>query len=152
MNGIIIYKQDNYYKNQYFVKHFEEVFLSFSKQNKISLIYYEKIKDMQNVNMLKAYLEKEKIIFAINRTMDYNLSESLESLKIKVFNNSRVSKICNHKGKLAILAQEKQIAIPSTIVFNNFNIYKEKLINFKFPFVLKVANGHGGNEVYLIKT
>ncbi|MBR5419918.1 MAG: hypothetical protein IK115_02085 [Lachnospiraceae bacterium] len=79
---------------------------------------------------------------AVNRSRDYQLSESLEMRGIRVFNKSRVAFLGN--DKFAALKQMRDWDIP-VLPFN-----KDLPENVSFPLVMKSRDGHGGNEVFLV--
>ncbi len=77
----------------------------------------------------------------INRSRDWRLTRCLEEQGICVYNNSLVAELGN--DKLKAIRYMEQLGIP---VMKTRTTAPEI-----FPYVLKTIDGHGGNEVFLIK-
>lgn len=83
---------------------------------------------------------KEKYLFAINRSRNYEVSEKLESLNIRVFNKSKFCILGNDKIKAYNFIDNLKIAYP--------RVYKEKRdIDYEKKIIVKPKNGHGGNNI-----
>ena len=81
--------------------------------------------------------------FVVSRQRNFNLNARLEAMGIPVFNNARVSEICNdkrntHRFLQGVPLMPTQFAEPS-----------QKMIRTAFPCVVKPAFGHGGDRVTL---
>lgn len=89
--------------------------------------------------------------FLINRSRDSLISVHFEKLGCKVFNNSKVTEICNHKGRTHQLVNSTSIVSVPTLLGNRryFNVSTQPLA---YPVILKSVSGHGGSEVFFIKT
>lgn len=85
--------------------------------------------------------------FAIMRNNDPLLTEQLNCLGIKVFNNSLVSQISNHKGRTHQFLAGKGIPMLDTLFVIREEFSHESL-PFSYPIVIKAVAGRGGNEVY----
>ena len=132
INGLIIYHHDDEKKNEWFIKKcLEEL-----NDDNFSLIYKEE-------SEVFTYLKDHQVSFAIYRARDFRLVERLEKLGIRCFNNSVVNKTANDKYETFLLAKKHDIPVLKTSL--------NKRDGIDFPCVLKSINGHGGNEVYLIK-
>lgn len=84
---------------------------------------------------------------AICRDRDWQITKHLEQLGVKVFNNSSVAHICNDKGLTHQYLADKGIPMMDTCICTK-QTYNE---TFSYPIVVKSCNGHGGNEVLLVK-
>lgn len=74
--------------------------------------------------------------YVINRTNDYRIAEFYENKGIKVFNNSRLSRLANDKQLCYDFMQKNNIEIMPTRYATP-------------PFVKKPKNGHGGQGVVM---
>lgn len=84
--------------------------------------------------------------FVICRTMNPMLSWQLEQMGIPVFNNSKVSTICNDKMKTYAYAASLGVRIPDTFYNLDLSVYSP------YPLVIKPACGKGGKNVFLLKS
>lgn len=96
------------------------------------------------------YFPLKDIDFVINRTRDSLIGKHFEKMGCKVFNNSEVTEICNHKGKTHQLVNSHGIPSVKTIL-GNVHYFSPTMLPFSYPVVLKSVSGHGGSEVYLLK-
>lgn len=83
--------------------------------------------------------------FILFRHRDEQLARKFEENGHLVVNRSAVNRIANHKLRTFELATS--LGIP-TIPTNPFTTSQQ--IN-SFPVIIKTVNGHGGNEVFLVK-
>lgn len=88
--------------------------------------------------------------FAVCRTIHPLLNKQLELLGIPVFNNSAVAEICNDKAKTYQYVARLGIPIIDTDFCKN-NHLEERLKRITIPTVIKAVDGHGGNQVFLLK-
>ena len=86
-------------------------------------------------------LDSEKPDFCIFRAINPEITKRLEDNGILVFNNSKVSEICNDKRKTYKYISDNGIEI--------MELFDED--NKEFPCVVKSAYGRGGTEVFLVK-
>lgn len=81
---------------------------------------------------------------------DISLARMLESMGIRLFNNSKAIEICDSKAYTYVALKDK-IKMPKTFVaplsFNAPDFY----IPYSFPFVVKECYGSLGSQVYLVK-
>ncbi len=84
--------------------------------------------------------------FAIVRAMLPDLSRKLEDRGVPVFNNSRVSEICNDKAKTYEYLDSCGIPVIPWQTFRGGNAPDA----IEFPSVIKPCCGHGGQDVFLV--
>lgn len=82
---------------------------------------------------------------AIVRTMNFPLSEKLESLGVKVHNSSFISRIANDKWNTYTYLSQKGIPLPETFLVT------DTFTPPYYPIVLKPAGGKGGKNVEIIE-
>ena len=92
-----MYSKVDIEKNKSFVTMFQEDFLPYNIE--IRLVIVEEINDYAKwvAGLLESTQNGEKIIFAINRSRNWLIAKALEINGIRVFNNSKVTKIANNK-------------------------------------------------------
>lgn len=132
MTGWLVYSPEGVQRNQRFIDDF--------------LINAKKL----NID-LRLILEEDAYAspfpdFAIIRTMNFDLSVSLEKNGVAVFNPSQTSYICNDKWRTYLFASSLGLPIPRT----SYELSPETVTNSDYPYVLKACDGHGGTQVYLI--
>lgn len=110
--------------------------------------YFEKCKG-KNIDLTLIIVE-DGIDFdhlpdaAIVRTMNPSLSEKLESMGVRVYNSSFISRIANDKWNTYCYLKGKSIRLPETyLVTEDFNPPY-------YPMVLKPAGGKGGRDVEIV--
>lgn len=86
--------------------------------------------------------------FAIVRTIDPELSRMLEKQGIRIFNDARVSEICNDKGKtISYIETHTDVPVTHSVTFCHSDLTSELLV--KYPgHVIKAVDGHGGKQVF----
>ncbi len=133
MNGWLIYEKESFIRNTSFA----DMLINDAKSMNINLSL------KLNGELDFSHLPD----FVIQRTYDFALSKKLEKLGVKVFNNSKVSYICNDKYNTYEFFKDKNIPMMETKLITSFNE-----IPFPFPFVVKPCGGHGGEGVYLVNS
>lgn len=83
---------------------------------------------------------------AIVRVMAPDLSERLEKMGVKVYNNSFLSRIANDKAETFLYLSAHGVETPETFLVT------DSFMPPFFPIVLKPACGKGGRDVCMIKT
>ncbi len=78
----------------------------------------------------------------INRSRDINIALMCEKMSIPVFNGSQICRLGNDKLAAVNYAEKKGIRVMPTF---------KSAEGLDFPFVMKSRDGHGGNEVFMIK-
>ncbi|MBQ2840374.1 MAG: ATP-grasp domain-containing protein [Oscillospiraceae bacterium] len=86
--------------------------------------------------------------FCIVRAMRPDISEYLEGLGKRVFNNSHVSRICNNKARTYEYLHENNIPVIPWMSAHQADIPPEIA---QYPVVIKPCCGHGGKNVTLIR-
>ena len=82
--------------------------------------------------------------FAINRTRDLSLTKALEAKGIPVFNNSTVTLLGN--DKLAALHYMEEAGLPILKTSEHPDDFDH------YPIIMKSRDGHGGTEVFLLRS
>lgn len=143
--GYLIYKEKDIKRNLRFIN----MLISTSKANNIilKLISHENIFFSIKNNSLEFMYPLPS--FVINRSRDYEISEYFEILKIKVFNNSNITRIFNNKALSYAHISKLNINIMDSD-FINENSFSRNNISFQNR-VLKENTSFGGNDVFLIK-
>ena len=127
VKGILVYTSADAEYNKWFIDHIIE------EGRKCNL-------DIRLVLSDKEEVSDNDIDFAIVRNRDSKLCKRLEENNIRCFNSSYVVNIGNDKWEM----------------YKDFNsagipvMYTQKT-KLPYPFVMKPVNGHGGENVYLIK-
>ena len=125
--GILVYTSADAKYNEWFINHIIE------EGRKCSL-------DIRLVLSDKEEIPDNKYSFAIVRNRDSKLCKRLEENNIRCFNSSYVVNIGNDKWEM----------------YKDFNsagipvMYTQRT-KLPYPFVMKPVDGHGGENVYLIK-
>lgn len=150
MNGILIYDKESAKYNQDGIK----IYLEEAKKHamKLRVVYYEDLS--YGIKDSKYCLwEKDKAItnleFAINRCRDYRLSKHMEFMGIRVFNNSFVNKIGNHKWDTYQYLAQYNISMPDTKYIVNCRLQEYLKAIENDVVVVKAVHGHGGSQVCL---
>ena len=86
--------------------------------------------------------------FVIMRTIFPLLSEFLESVGARVFNDSRTSRVCNDKRLTYTALIRSGVPMMNTVFCDRSYFSLERLYGIRFPAVVKSAAGHGGSEVF----
>ena len=133
INGLIVYNFVDQEKNKWFI----EECIKQCNDEKFSLLYKEE-------NEVLSYLDSHKVDFVIYRARDYKFVELLEQKGIKCFNNSLTNKTANDKYATYVLCKKQGINCLETLLDNPDNL--------PYPYIMKSLDGHGGQEVYLIKS
>ena len=127
VKGILVYTSADAKYNEWFINHIIE------EGRKCGL-------DIRLVLSDKEEIPDNKYSFAIVRNRDAKLCKRLEENNIRCFNSSYVVNIGNDKWEM----------------YKDFNsagipvMYTQRT-KLPYPFVMKPVNGHGGENVYLIK-
>ena len=88
---------------------------------------------------------------AIIRTIDPKLSYHFEMAGIRTFNRATISRMCNDK---AITYQKvSQLGVNSipTLICKR-ELLQQTMNKVKLPVVIKTVDGHGGQEVFLVRS
>lgn len=127
VKGILVYTSADAEYNKWFIDHIIE------EGRKCNL-------DIRLVLSDKEEVSDNDIDFAIVRNRDSKLCKRLEENNIRCFNSSYVVNIGNDKWEM--YKDFNAVGIPV--------MYTQRT-KLPYPFVMKPVNGHGGENVYLIK-
>lgn len=127
VKGILVYTSADAEYNEWFIDHIIE------EGRKCNL-------DIRLVLSDKEEVSDNDIDFAIVRNRDSKLSKRLEENNIRCFNSSYVVNIGNDKWEM--YKDFNAVGIPV--------MYTQRT-KLPYPFVMKPVDGHGGENVYLIK-
>lgn len=146
--GLLIYKKEDYEKNQWFADQFIQ---NGDKYNlDIQLIFIEDLNLMIEDGRLSVYKEDGILVqpdFVINRSRNSQISLHFELMGCRVFNNSRVTEVCNHKAKTHQIINSHGIkSVKTAISITGV----QSLLNY--PIILKTNRGHGGTEVFKVNS
>ena len=92
--------------------------------------------------------------FAVNRSRDAALAEALEEQGVRVFNRSRVTRLCNRKERVLSLAERLGIPVLPWRLMEGREGTERGLreLPWEGPSVAKPCTGHGGREVFWVAT
>ncbi|MDX8046869.1 ATP-grasp domain-containing protein [Gracilibacillus sp. S3-1-1] len=113
------------------------------------VMHHELVYGVRNGQLFVEWQGKTNPAFVIMRAIDPLLSEQLDLLGIRVFNQSRVATVANDKARTHQLLAKYSIPMIDTQF-----VSKEELLasSFASPVVVKAVSGRGGNQVYLIES
>lgn len=146
--GWLVYDRQGAERNRSYIKmHMEEA----GKLNmEIQLKYAEDfLFGVKDGNMFCLYEQKKEQLpdFVICRAIRPELSAYLELLGIQVFNNAKVSDICNDKAKAHAYLSGKGIPMVDTVFLKNTE-FIEAFQKIPTGTVIKAVAGHGGQQVF----
>ena len=129
----IIYNEEDVEKNRRFIKFVTEKLSNYNIATK--LIILQEQKDIAGL------IRENKPDFAINRSRNCKVALMLEVAGVKVFNNSKVTKIANNK-------EETFNYLDGTVEYMPF-FDRENKDKVNYPCVIKATAGHGGSQVFM---
>lgn len=130
ISGLIVYNGYDAKCNRFFINKCLELL----NDETFSLKYVDEEK-------LLEYAAMNKVDFVIYRGRNYLLLEELANKGIKTFNNALTNKTANDKYLTYEILKE-----------NNLPYIETYLEPKSFPCIMKSVSGHGGQEVFLVKT
>ena len=139
VKGILVYTSADAEYNKWFIDHIIEEGRKRNLDIRLVLSDKEEVSDIDEISDREEVPDND-IDFAIVRNRDSKLCKRLEENNIRCFNSSYVVNIGNDKWEM----------------YKDFNsagipvMYTQKT-KLPYPFVMKPVNGHGGENVYLIK-
>ena len=139
VKGILVYTSADAEYNEWFIDHIIEEGRKCNLDIRLVLSDKEEVSDIDEISDREEVPDND-IDFAIVRNRDSKLCKRLEENNIRCFNSSYVVNIGNDKWEM----------------YKDFNsagipvMYTQKT-KLPYPFVMKPVNGHGGENVYLIK-
>lgn len=128
--GLIVYNSIDHEKNSWFINRA----LTLLNDAFFSLSYLDE-------NFLLDYLATHKVDFVIYRARNSELVKRLEQKGITVFNNYLTNKTANDKYLTYQLFKENNLPCIESFLDSS---------KVSYPFIMKSASGHGGQEVFLI--
>ena len=141
MRGWLIYEKENILRNQKFV----DFFMAAAQKRGVELQLITTDQIAFGVRGGALFLLPEKPDFAVVRCMRPDLSRHLEKMGVRVFNNARVSEICNDKQKThAFFIEHGFPCLDTAFVRPDCPLHP-----FDYPVVVKASGGCGGRQVYL---
>lgn len=146
MTGWIVYEEADAVKNQEYIKMF---IIAAAEHNTLLQIVYvrhiTKSPDFELYAPSMTFPARQLPDFVINRSRSEKLAKWLEAQKIRVFNPSIVTEICNDKQKTYQFVKTHGISFMHTAYDAN------SVADWQYPFVIKPSCGHGGNLVRLVQ-
>ena len=139
VKGILVYTSADAEYNKWFIDHIIEEGRKCNLDIRLVLSDKEEVSDIDEISDREEVPDND-IDFAIVRNRDSKLCKRLEENNIRCFNSSYVVNIGNDKWEM----------------YKDFNsagipvMYTQKT-KLPYPFVMKPVDGHGGENVYLIK-
>lgn len=135
--------------------------------------YGAEVEAVLDVDVRRKSLAGERPACAFVRTICPGINRFLEEQGILVFNSSRVSYICNHKGRTLAYLRNQVLCVPSITVTREelsritdmdvpgvrgyfqshflYSVFEERersIVGRAEDFVVKTVDGHGGSDVY----
>ena len=139
VKGILVYTSADAEYNEWFIDHIIEEGRKYGLDIRLVLSDKEEVSDIDEISYREEVPDND-IDFAIVRNRDSKLCKRLEENNIRCFNSSYVVNIGNDKWEM----------------YKDFNsagipvMYTQKT-KLPYPFIMKPVDGHGGENVYLIK-
>ena len=139
VKGILVYTSADAEYNEWFIDHIIEEGRKCNLDIRLVLSDKEEVSDIDEISDREEVPDND-IDFAIVRNRDAKLCKRLEENNIRCFNSSYVVNIGNDKWEM----------------YKDFNaagipvMYTQRT-KLPYPFVMKPVDGHGGENVYLIK-
>lgn len=134
MKGLLIYDHEGKNRNEWFIGELINTAKKYDLELELLVV------DRNESFSLESFPD-----FALVRVISPHINEYLEKNGVKVFNNFKTSYYANSKWKTYLLAKKLGLEVMNTILPEN----KEKMA---YPFVVKSLDGHGGSEVFLVKS
>ncbi|WP_274362810.1 ATP-grasp domain-containing protein [Paenibacillus thermotolerans] len=150
-DGWLIYNREDAEKNRSYISWMLEEAESLNAD--LRLLLKEQLSfGVRSGKLFVAYLGKPVDVpkFAIVRNIDELFTEQLESMGVKVYNNSFVSKIANNKAATYQYLAQHRIPVPDTLFIRKKEFNPAALGDFAFPMILKDVAGRGGSQVYKV--
>ena len=144
--GFLIYCDADYAVNKDFANRFLTKGKDFGLE--IELVFEKDIKyGIADGKLYFNYKNLKLPDFAINRTRNGFIAQTLEKSGVKVYNNSEVTFLCNDKNATYIEALKNGANCLDTMILSRENLNYDHIYNY--PVVLKQPFSHGEKNVYL---
>ena len=171
--GWLLYESQDALKNRWFIEKIQSECKAYGLEPE--LVFTDFITDAYSMNQSNIADEllnqKNTPAFIINRSRNSDIAYELENRGIRIFNPARVSDISNDKDLSYQLVDKLGLPYMSYTVINSeeylplcsnefgysisgrkeFSCIAKKAEEFGYPFVLKPSDGHGGQNVFLVK-
>lgn len=145
MTGWLVYEKDNVTRNQFFVDRWMQAAVSSGVS--LRLVTTDLVRmGAAGGTLFLADAEGNTPDFVVMRAQYQLLSEHAEKMGIPVYNNARVSAICNDKRRTHQLLFG---LVP--MMDTAFVLPETKVCPFPFPAVVKASHACGGRQVYLVQ-
>jgi gamma-F420-2:alpha-L-glutamate ligase len=150
LKGWIVYNQVDVEKNHLFIEGFIKqaaamnISLLFKRKEDFSIGYWD--------GALQMLYEGVKVSipdFVISRNLDETFRTQLELMGIRVFNSATIGRIANNKARTHQLLAGHGIPMTDTL-FIRKEEWKQETLPFKYPLIVKDANGRSGTGVYKV--
>ncbi len=138
MQGYLIYDKEGIERNRWFA----DELISAAKSHGIALalIIHEKG---------EPFFPEDGYAFAISRVIDPELTLFLQNKGLRVFNNYKTSFYANSKWNTFLLAKKLSVNTMDTYLPQSYPELKKA---FPEPLILKALDGHGGKQVFSVKS
>ncbi|MGI6655049.1 MAG: ATP-grasp domain-containing protein [Christensenellales bacterium] len=145
MTGWLVYEPDNITRNQFFI----DRWLQAADRRQVKLRVIHTCDVCMGVAAGRLFLYDQEGItpdFIVMRAQYQQLSEHAEAMGIPVYNNARVSGICNDKRRTHQL-----LAGLVPMMDTAFVLPDTQNSPFPYPVVVKASHACGGRQVYLVQ-
>lgn len=159
----LVYDPEGLYRNRDYVRMYED----------ICLPYKIRVRAVLSSEVREQIMNGFRPVFVLVRTICPSINAFFEQMKIPVFNSSKVSEICNDKGRTLAYVQDTALSVPSVslssekmedvirmsvsemrkfflerFVFSGHKKQEEQIIREAQDYVIKSIDGHGGKQVF----
>lgn len=145
LHGWMLYTEGDSSRNPHYIRLYEKACEHCKMSIKLGLYHPSVLfsDKKEAIRQLRELLDLETPGYVVNRTRDYHLAELLESMGIRVFNNSQIARLGNDKSEAYRYMQKRAIPVMPTV-------YSIQTPPPWYPAVVKSCDGHGGTEVCYI--
>ncbi|MBE6544401.1 MAG: ATP-grasp domain-containing protein [Ruminococcaceae bacterium] len=150
MKGYILYDKKGYERNSVFAENICSYAASRGVDIQV-LIREELCPAMQDSRLVLTFKNGSAVDadFILNRCIDPMFAEFAERSGITLFNSAEVCRICNDKRLTHIYLAGSGIPMADSAFLNKYDLdYSPK----SYPAVLKAPDGHGGSEVFFVRS
>ena len=143
----LVYCEADASGNDWYINHYIECLKKYNIECR--LIIKESLSLVDGFNFMYKEEMLEKPDAVINRTRSTSLAEYFENIGVKVFNNSKVTLYGNDKYLAYEFVKKLGIPVMDTILIRKNEEYEYNFSDIK---VVKSLDGHGGTEVFTVKS
>lgn len=145
LHGWMVYTAGDGSKNPHYLRLYENACKKRGMSVAQCLYHPKMLGDKAAEGRLRELLLAQAPVFVINRTRDYRLAKWLEAAGICVYNHSLVARLGNDKALAYHYMQRRGIPVMPVL-------YGTDKPPQWYPAVVKSCGGHGGTEVFLIRS